>query len=323
MKPGGLIKIIAFVCFLIPFGASPPAVGADYPEKPITFIMPWPAGGGTDISLRPLVQAAGRNLDQQMPIEYHPGGGTAVGMGLLKNKKGDGYAIGMASINGLINQHTRKVPYDFLTDFTFILQYAEYTYGLTVMADSPWKTLKEFLDYAKTNPGKIRYSSAGPDSPQAMVMALLANKNGISWTHIPFEGGPPALTALMGKHVEAYTATMQAKPQIQAGRLRLLCSYGEKRLPSFPDVPTLKELGFDIVAPSFMVILAPKGLAAEKVEKLHQAFKKAMEDPDFLKACTMVDHMPLYRNPQDTTKQMHSFNKLVGEIIGQMKPTKK
>ncbi|OGP48808.1 MAG: hypothetical protein A3K30_03055 [Deltaproteobacteria bacterium RBG_13_51_10] len=116
---------------------------------------------------------------------------------------------------------------------------------------------------------------------------------------------------------------MHVKPHIQAGRLRLLCAYGEKRLPSFPDVPTLKELGFDIVAPSFMVILAPKGLAAEKEEKLHQAFKKAMEDPEFLKACGMVDHMPLYRNSQDTIKQMQYFNKLVGGIIGQMKSPKK
>jgi len=323
MKRTGMIKIIALAFFLTPFFASPSTLWADYPERSIIFIMPWPAGGGTDISLRPLVQAASRNLDQQIPIEYHPGGGTAVGMGLLKNKKADGFAIGMASINGLINQHTRKVPYDFLKDFTFILQYAEYTYGLAVMADSPWKTLQEFVEYAKTNPGKIRFSSAGPDSPQAMVMALLANNNRIEWTHIPFEGGPPALTALMGRHVEAYTTTMHVKPHIQAGRLRLLCAYGEKRLPSFPDVPTLKELGFDIVAPSFMVILAPKGLAAEKEEKLHQAFKKAMEDPEFLKACGMVDHMPLYRNSQDTIKQMQYFNKLVGGIIGQMKSPKK
>jgi tripartite-type tricarboxylate transporter receptor subunit TctC len=323
MKSTGRIKMIAFFFFLTPFLVFPATLWGDYPEKPITFIMPWPAGGGTDISLRPLVQAASRNLNQQIPIEYHPGGGTAVGLGLLKNKKPDGYAIGMASINGLINQHTRKVPYDFLKDFTFIMQYAEYTYGLTVLADSPWKTLKEFLEYAKANPGKIRFSSAGPDSPQAMVMALLANQNHIQWTHIPFEGGPPALTALMGKHVEAYTATMQPKPHIQAGRLRLLCTYGEKRLPTFPDVPTLKELGFDIVAPSFMVILAPKGLAAEKTEKLQQAFKMAMEDPNFLKACSMVDHMPLYRNSPDTMKQMQYFNKMVGRILSQMKSPKK
>ena len=117
---------------------------AQYPNKPINFIMPWPAGGGTDISLRPLVTAASRILGQPINMEYHPGGSTAVGMGILKGKKADGYTIGMSSVSSLINQHTRKVSYDMLKDFTPIMQYAEYTYGLVVLPDSPWKNLKNF-----------------------------------------------------------------------------------------------------------------------------------------------------------------------------------
>jgi tripartite-type tricarboxylate transporter receptor subunit TctC len=310
---------------------SPLAIGAlaiapswaKYPDKPINFIMPWPAGGGTDISLRPLINAASRILGQPIPIEYHPGGSTAVGMGILKVKKPDGYSIGMASISSLINQHTRKVPYDVLKDFTPIVQYAEYTFGLAILANAPWKNFREFIDFAKANPGKIRYSSTGPGDPQSLVMSSLGKRLQIQWTHIPFEGGPPALTALLGEHVEAYSTTMHVKPHVLAERLRLLCTYGEKRIPSFPNVPTLQELGFPIVAPSFMVILAPKGISAEVVETVHQAFRKGMEDPEFLKGCDAVDHVPIYKNPQDTAKHLSYLNEDIIGLVRDLKLPKK
>lgn len=245
-----------------------------------------------------------------------------MGMGILKNKKPDGYTIGMTSVSSLINQHTRKVPYDLLKDFTFIMQYAEYTYGLIVKGDSPWKNFKEFIDYAKANPGKIRFSSTGPGDPQSLVMAALAKHFQTKWTHIPFEGGPPALAALLGGHVEAYSSTMHCKPQILSGQVRLLAGYGEKRIPSFPDIPTLKELGIPVVAPSFMVLLAPKGFPAESLEILHQTFKKAMDDPDFIKGCNLVDHMPIYRNPQETSKFLSQLFEDVGGLIRELKSRK-
>lgn len=240
-------------------------------------------------------------------------------MGLLKTKKPDGYTIGMASSGSLISQHMRKVPYDLLKDFTFVMQYADYTFGLAVLPNSPLKTFKEFIDYAQANPGKIRYSSAGPGSSQSLVMAALANHFQIKWTHIPFEGGPPALAAILGGHVEAYTTTMHCKPQIQAGQLRLLAAYGEKRLPSFPNVPTLKEMGIPVVAASFMAIIGQKGLPAEVVEVLHQAFKKAMDDQEFIKGCTIVDHVAIYRNPQETTRHIQRLSAEIGTLVQDLK----
>lgn len=319
MKKDGWLKIL-LVLAVFTLWVSP--AGAKYPEKPISFIMPWPAGGGTDISLRPLVAAASKVLGQPMPIEYHPGGGTAVGVGLLKTKKPDGYTIGLVSTNTLMNMHTRKVPYDLFKDFAPIMQYAEYTFGLVVMADAPWKTVKELGEYARANPGKIRYSSAGPDSPQALVMASLAKHLQANMTHIPFEGGPPALTALMGRHVEVYTSTLHCKPHIQSGQLRMLATYGEKRLPSFANIPTLRELGFPLVAPSFMVVVAPKGIPGEYVEVLNQAFRKATEDAEFLKACGIVDHVPIYRGPQEITKHLLKLNEEVGIFIRELKAKK-
>ena len=296
---------------------------AAYPDKPITFLFGWPAGGGNDITTRPLIQAASRALGQPIMIEYHPGGSSAVAMGMLKTKKPDGYIIGHGSVSGIINQYTRKVPYDFVKDFVPIVQYTALNYALAVRADSPWKSLGEFIDHVKANPGKIRYSSSGPGTPQALVMASLAKHFKLQWTHIPFEGGPPALAAILGGHVEALTATMHAKPHVLAGKLRFLASYGEKRIDSFPDVPTLTELGIPIGAPTFLGIVGPKGLSPDKVEILHQAFKKAIEDPDFIKSCDVGEQVIRYRNPQDAAVLFKKIDEEMKELISEMKPAAK
>jgi tripartite-type tricarboxylate transporter receptor subunit TctC len=285
---------------------------AKYPEKPILLIMCRPAGGGGDTPLRPLVNVASQVLGQPIAIEYHPGGSGAVGMGLLKVKKADGYTIAVTSVSSLIQQHLHKVPYDFVKDFTPIMQYSDSAYGIVVLSSSPWKTLKEFLDYAKANPGKIRYSSYGPGTTSYLIMASLAKQLKIEWDHIPFEGGPPALAALLGGHVDAYSSTMHCKSHIMAGRLRLLASCGDERNPSFPDVPTLKELGFPVVAPAFYAIFGPRNLPADIVEIIHQAFKKGIQDPTFIKACGMVDQTIVYRGPKDAADYL---KKLDGEIV--------
>ena len=313
----GAMGLIPICCMFLLVGQL--AAAPKYPGKPILFVMPWPAGGGTDISMRPLVNAASRNLGQPIVMEYHPGGSTAVGMGLLKLKKPDGYAIGQATVSGMVSQHLRKVAYDMRKDFTYIMQYADYISGMVVAANAPWKSLKEFLDYAKANPGKVRFSSSGPGGPQHLVMANLAKQLGINWIHIPFEGGPPALAALMGGHVEAYSTTMLSKPHILSGRLRLLATYGEKRNPAFPDVPTVTECGYQDSYSNSMMIVGPKGLSAEIVEILHQAFKKGLEDPEFIKGCGLVDHAILYKNPQETAKFVQKLDTEVGEMIRDLK----
>jgi tripartite-type tricarboxylate transporter receptor subunit TctC len=311
--------LVLLALFWTAMGLSASPSWAIYPEKPITFIMPWPAGGGTDTSGRPLIEAASRILGQPIVIEYHPGGSTIVGMNILKNRKPDGYTIGQTTLSATISQHMRKVPVDLVKDFSYIMQYAEYSNGLTVRSDSPWKTLKEFLDYCKANPGKIRYSATGPSSPPALIMATLGKRLGIQWTLIPFEGGPPALTALLGGHVEAYTGTMHVKPHVLAGRVRLLCAYEEKRAPSFPDLPTLQELGYPITCSNFLVLLAPKGIPPDVLETLHRAFKKAMDDPAFKKGCQAVDHVIVYRNPEETTRHIKKMDEEIAMTLKELK----
>jgi tripartite-type tricarboxylate transporter receptor subunit TctC len=286
-----------------------------YPTKPINFLIGYPAGGTTDVCARPLAAAAGKTLGQPIVVVNKPGGASAVAVATLKTEKPDGYTIGILPSGAVLSQHMRKVPYDSAHDFTPIMQYAIYLYGLVVRSDAPWNSFQEYIDYAKANPGKIRYSTAGPGTPQHLVMERLAMKEKIKWTHIPFEGGAPAVAALLGNHVEAASQTTEWKTHVEGGRLKLLAVYGEKRMIDFPNVPTLLELWQGITAPSLISIVGPKGLSPQVVETLHGAFKPAMEDPDFIKVGRQMDQPSFYRGPQDLAKHLASMNEEVGTLI--------
>jgi tripartite-type tricarboxylate transporter receptor subunit TctC len=317
LKKKVAIRLTALFCLFLLLNALPGLVSAQekYPTKPINFVIGYPAGGSTDICARPLVTAAGKILGQPIVVVNKPGGGSAVATAGLKNEKPDGYTIGVLASGAVLSQHMRKVPYDSATDFTPIIQYAVYVYGLVVQSDGPWKTFKEFIDYAKANPGKVRYSTAGPGTPQHLVMERLALKEKIKWTHIPFEGGTPAIAALLGGHVEASSQTTEWKKHVETGRLRLLAVYGEKRMADFPNVPTLLELGYDITAPSLICVVGPKGLSPQVVEALHKAFKEAMADPDFIKMGRELDQPVIYRDPKDLAKHLVQMNEEVGTLV--------
>lgn len=309
---GGMFFVILAFMFAPP---CPAQAQEKYPAKPINFIVGYPAGGTTDICARPLVNAASKILGQPVVVVNKPGGGSAVAVALLKTEKPDGYTIGILPSGAVLSQHMRKVPYDSAQDFTPIMQYAVYLYGLVVQSESPWKNFKEFIDYAKANPGKIRYATAGPGTPQHLVMERLAIQEKIKWTHVPFDGGGPAVTALMGGHVEAISQTTEWKKHVESGRLRLLAVYGENRMADFPNAPTLLELGYKITAPSIISIIGPKGLAPQVVDTLHAAFRKAMDDPDFIKAGNQADQPVLYRGPQDLGRHLVQMNEEVGTLI--------
>jgi len=321
MKKAMYIKILGMIFLplaLLSFASQ--TSWAKYPGKPINLIMCWPPGGTMDVSLRPLAQAAGQSFGQLMVIEYRAGASGSVGMGLLKTKKPDGYTIGVTSAGSVAQQHLSKVGYDITKDFTCIMQYADVAYGLVVRADSPWKTFQELVDYAKANPGKIRYSSASSAGAHALTMASLSKRFGIDWAIIPFAGGAPALTALLGGHVEAYSAALGGcKSHILSGRLRLLAAFGEKRIPSFPDVPNINELGYPIMFSLGYYIFGPKGLPVDILETLHQAFKKGLQDPDFIKGCAMGESIITYRNPQEMAKHIFQMNEDTKQVIHDLK----
>jgi len=307
--------VLLAILFSVTFFSEGVWAQQKYPTKPINFLIGFPAGGATDVCARPLVMTAGKILGQPIVVVNKPGGASAVAVATLKTEKPDGYTIGILGSGALLSQHMRKVPYDTAKDFTPIMQYAVYLYGLVVKADSPWKTFEEFIDYAKNNPGKVRYSTAGAGSPQHLVMERLALKEKIKWTHIPFPGGGPAITALLGGHVEAASQTTEWKAHVESGALRLLAVYGEKRMIDFPNVPTLLELGQGITAASLISIAGPKGLSPQIVDTLHAAFKKSMEDPDFIRVSRQLDQPLLYRSPEELGKHLVQMNEEVGALV--------
>jgi len=274
----------------------------NYPTKPIELWVGYGAGGSTDIPARTLADAASKVLGQPVVVVNMAGGGSAVMLGQLKNKKPDGYTIGVLSSGGILSAHLRKVPYHPVKDFDPIMQYSVYQYGVVVKADSPFKTMKEMIDYAKANPNKLKYSTAGVGTPQHLTMMQLGEAAKAKWIHIPFGSGNEAITALLGGHVDAAAQTTEWKAQVDAGRLRLIAILMDKKMDAYPKVPTLKEIGYDITAPSILAIIAPKGLSKDKVKILHDAFHKAMQDAKFKNSLKQFDIPEVYRNTEDTGK---------------------
>ena len=222
-----------------------------------------------------------------------PGGGGVLMHELLAQAKPDGYTLGVVATGVLTRTpFLREVSYDPEKDFTYIMLFALWQYGLVVKADSPWQTLEEFLDYAKKNPGKVTYSTAGTGSAQYLAMEYLAQVEGIKWTHIPYKGGINAVTALLGGHVTACAQAVEWKPYVEDGQLRLLAVLGAERIPSFPEVKTLKELGYDYAVVSGPGIAAPAGLPPEVVDYVTTRFAKASKDPKFLELLNNLDMLP-------------------------------
>lgn len=305
MKRTQIISTIFVALLFLPVTAYPQE---KYPTKPITYIVGYPPGGASEVTSRALSDAASKTLGQPVVIVTKPGGASALALTGLKSEKPDGYTIGLLPTGGVTAQHLRNVSYDCTKDFTFIMQYAYTPSGLVVQAESPWKTLKEFVDYAKANPGKIRYSTAGPGSPSHLAMEQFTRKAGIKCIHIPFEGTAPSIAALLGGHVEACADSVFWKPHVLSGKLRLLAAFEEKRIGFAPDVPTVIEAGYDITPVSLLGVVGPKGLPPHIVGILHDAYKKAMQDPDFVKVMNQMDMVFSYRDPQDFEEYILKLN---------------
>ncbi len=313
------MKSILTLILLSFLAAAIPAMAQEaFPTKPITLIVGYAPGGATDVTARALSNAAEKFLGRPIVILNKPGGATAVSLTALKKEKPDGYTLATLSTAGILSQHMRKLAYDITQDFTPICQYSSYTYGLVVRSDAPWKTFKELLDYVKANPGKIKYSTSGPGTMHHLVMERLALELGLKWVHIPYEGGHPATTALLGGHVDVEACTTEWKPYVESGRLRLLVTYGPKRLPKYPDVPTLIDLGINISGSGIVGVIGPKGISRLIVNKLAGAFKEGLENPEVKKATDSLDMPVKYLGPEELTQEIQKSSDEWGKLIRQL-----
>ena len=280
----------------------------DYPTKPINVTVVYAAGGTMDTTTRAICGAAEKLIGQQFAVSNVGGAGGAVGLGQVAKQKPDGYHLGVCSHAGLVFvPHVQPVTYR-MEDFVPVMHYGFSPNAIVVRADSSWRTLKELVEYAKQNPKKVTYSTGGTGSPMHLAMEYIAKQENIQWTHIPYPGANPAMLALVGGHVMAESGSTEWMPHVKAGTLRLLAAQGEKRMKAFPDVPTLRELGYDFTTGAYFMFVAPKGTPQAVVGKLDDALRKAMDDPKFLDLLTKLEMEVTYRNSSDLKQYLEETN---------------
>jgi tripartite-type tricarboxylate transporter receptor subunit TctC len=295
------------------------AVAQNFPDKPVTLIVPYSAGGATDVAMRALADAAAKHLGQRIIVENRAGAAGTLGPSTMVNARPDGYLIGQMPITVFRVPYMQKGSFDPLNDFTWIIHVSGYTFGVAVRADSPWKTWQEFIAYAKANPGKVSYSTPGHGTSLHITMEQIAAREGIQWLQVPYKGAADAIVALRGGHVTAMADSTTWGEMVDAGQLRLLVTWGENRTRRWPNVPTLKELGYGIVSNSPYGIAGPKGMDPKVVKVLHDAIRKGMEDPAYQKVLERLDQDNVYKSSEDYAKfakQLNDEEKAVVERMG-------
>jgi tripartite-type tricarboxylate transporter receptor subunit TctC len=276
------------------FALAAAAGAQDYPAKPVTMIVPFPPGGVADIVGRPLASSMERTLRQPIVIVNRTGAGGAIGMTAVARAAPDGYTILMAlssisifPVSDPING--RAAPYQ-LSDFAPIALVTADPTVLVVSGDSPYKTIHQFIASARAYPGQINYSSSGVYGTLHVAMEMFAHAAGIKLFHVPYQGGGPAVTALLSGQVHALASGPAAAiGQIKAGKMRALASWGATRLPAMPELPTFKELGYaDVEFYIWSGVFAPAATPAPVLAKLREAVRAAVEDPQFKGAMEKV-----------------------------------
>jgi len=274
--------------------AAPAWSQASYPTRPIKLICPWPAGGSSDQVMRALADATGRVLGGTMVVENKPGASGMLGPNELVSAKPDGYTLSQLTIGVLRLPHMQKMMFNPLSDFTYIACLTGYTFGMAVRADSPFKSIKDMVSFAKANPGKFTYGSTGTGTTPHLAVEEFAMKAGIELQHVPFKGSSDGLQALLGGHISAHSDATGWAPHVDAGTMRLLATYGSKRTKRWAQVPTLNELGFETVSDSPFGIGAPRGMDPALTKRLDEAFKKALEDPQVIASFEKYDQPVIY-----------------------------
>jgi tripartite-type tricarboxylate transporter receptor subunit TctC len=260
--------------------AAPALAQGRFPDRPIRFLIPWPPGGSLDALHRQMAEIVGRDLGQSVVIENRPGArGTQAAIFLINQAKPDGYTLAHHHLSILRHPFLTKQPtWDPVNDFTYIMQVSGFTFGTAVRSDGPYKTFRDLIETAKRRPGQLTYSTSGIATTNHIAMEEILEREGAEMTHIPFRGSQEGVTALLGKQIDVVADSSSWRPNVEAGEMRLLSIWTRDRLPSFPDAPTLRELGYDMVVTSPYGIAGPKGVPPEIVDVLHRAFRKVMED---------------------------------------------
>jgi tripartite-type tricarboxylate transporter receptor subunit TctC len=280
--------------------ATSPAWAQAYPARPITLIVPWAAGGPTDIVLRAMGEVAQKHLGQPVIIDSRAGGGGTVAPSVMAaTAKPDGYTVCQLPDSVYRMYLMQKTTYQPLEDFTYIISLSGYAYGLIVPADSPFKVWQDVIDFAKANPGRLTVGTPGAGSSHHIGIERIMKASGIKLVHVPFKGGAEVNTAVAGGHVMMGGSGTSAKPLADGGKIRFIQIWTRRRLATLPDVPTLRDCGYPFEIESPIGLAGPKGMDPKIVEKIHDAFKLSLDDPGVLAVLQKYELLVNYMTSAD------------------------
>jgi len=280
--------------------AAPALAQPAFPSAPIRMLVPWGAGGTTDVQMRALCQAASARLGQPVVVENRAGAGGVLGAQAMLSARPDGYTIGQMPISVFRQPLLNSRPlFDPLTDFSYIVHVTGYLFGTIVRPDAPWRTMAELIAHARANPGRLNYGTPGVGTSLHLTMEQIAQRQGIEWTHIPFRGFAENIQALLGSQIDILADSSAWAPMALEGRVRVLAQWTEARAKRFPDVPTLRESGIDIVSASPYGLAGPRGMDPNVVRILHDAFHEATLDPTHVAILDRFDMAPMLKNTAD------------------------
>ncbi len=275
------------------------SVSAEFPEHEITIVVPFNAGGASDMTSRIIATGLQEELGQTVLVVNKPGGSGGVGMSEVRASKPDGYTISYIPVE-IVMHETLELSDIVIEDFDYIGQMTLVPAALTVPADAPYETVQDFIDYAKEHPGEVTIGNSGAGSIWHIAATLLGEQAGVEFNNIMFDGAAPAVTALMGGHIDAVTVNSgEVLSGVQAGKLKILAIMTEERDPAMPDVPTMVESGFDVIIGGWGALGVPKGTPAEVLEKLSAALEKATATKEFSDFITQRGMIVHYSNTAD------------------------
>jgi len=271
------IPALAMVACLLPFSAT----AGNYPDKSITLICPYSAGGGGDTASRMIAKLAGDMMGVKINVENKTGGGATIGIGAVSKAKPDGYTVGFISTSPItIRPHMMKAPYKPLEDLTYIGQFVASSQPLVVRVDSPYKTLDDLIAYARANPGKLRWSTSVQRGGPHVAVEAMFKQEGVKATFVPFKGGSKVLAALLGKTIDAAMISEGSKATLD-GQTRILAEGTPNKNPVNPNVPTLTEAGYPIAPAIFFGLAGPAGLPADVLAKWDSVLPKVIASEEF------------------------------------------
>jgi tripartite-type tricarboxylate transporter receptor subunit TctC len=291
---------------------------SDFPTRPIRLVVPFAAGGSSDVIARLFAERYSEPLGRAVIVENRPGAGSVVGSDVVAKAPADGYTLLLSANSAIAPGPLMRdtMPYDAIRDFVHIALIGSFVNAVVVRADSPYRTLREFIDAAKANPGKLTYASAGVGSSGFLSGELLKRRAGIDITHVPYKGAGPASIDLIGGRIDAqFESLVTSTPNVRAGKTRLLAVASQRRVKAFPDVPTASEVIPNVSGAPWFGISAPAKTPGPVLDRLERDAVRVLRNPDFRNLLEERGMEPSGANRAEFLQHIHAENKLWEPII--------